>query len=81
MLQVVPMTTRVGMIEWLNNTMPLKEIIEKQLSKPGGQKVEISKIEAAQDHQKWIDRFASKLKDSGMKARPENCNTYRLYSS
>ena len=57
------MTTRVGMIEWLNNTMPLKEIIEKQLTKPGHNKVEISKIEAANDHQKWLDRFASKVKD------------------
>lgn len=43
--------------------MPLKEIIEKQFSKPGHPKVEISKIEAAHDHQKWIDKFASKLKD------------------
>ncbi len=56
------MTTRVGIIEWLKNTVPLKEIIEKQFTKPGHPKIEISKIEAAQDHQKWIDKFASKLK-------------------
>lgn len=60
------MTTRVGMIEWLNNTMPLKEIIEKQLTKPGHAKMEISKIEAANDHQKWIDRYASKAKENCM---------------
>lgn len=31
--QVVPMTTKVGIIEWIENTKPLKEIIEEQLAK------------------------------------------------
>lgn len=66
------MTTRVGIIEWLNNTMPLKEIIEKQLTPSGAAKIELSKIEAAQIHSKWIDKFASKMKSPGMLL--QNCS-------
>jgi len=34
--QVVPMTTKVGAIEWIENTQPLREIIEEEISKKFG---------------------------------------------
>lgn len=55
------MTTSVGIIEWLNNTVPLKEIIEKQLTSPGKPKTEIGKIDAAQYHQQWLEKLGAKL--------------------
>lgn len=33
--QVVPMTPRVGALEWVDNTIPLKAVIEKEASKRG----------------------------------------------
>lgn len=34
---VIPMTNRVGIIEWVENTTPLKKIIEDELKKEGNQ--------------------------------------------
>lgn len=34
--KVVPMTNRVGIIEWVDNTMPLKRVIEDEIAKESG---------------------------------------------
>lgn len=31
--EVVPMTNKVGIIQWLNNTQPIKELVEEQIAK------------------------------------------------
>jgi hypothetical protein len=56
------MTTKVGMIQWLENTKPLKEIIEEELSKHEGKKSEILKGSAAALFDSWIKSFANRIK-------------------
>lgn len=61
--QVVPMTGKVGMIEWLNDTRPLKEIVEEELARDERKRkdeVSILRIPAAQAHNQWIQSYASK---------------------
>jgi len=29
--EVIPISKRLGMVEWVNNTVPLRELIEKEL--------------------------------------------------
>eukprot|EP01119_Soliformovum_irregulare_P013151 TRINITY_DN3471_c1_g1_i1.p1 TRINITY_DN3471_c1_g1~~TRINITY_DN3471_c1_g1_i1.p1 ORF type:complete len:703 (-),score=223.51 TRINITY_DN3471_c1_g1_i1:67-2175(-) len=61
--QVIPMTTKVGMIEWINNTKPLKEIIEEELAKHEGKKkddVNILKTTGATLHDGWIKSYANR---------------------
>jgi hypothetical protein len=57
------MTTKVGIIEWIENTKPLKEIIEDELSKVEGKKSEILKSSAAALFDSWIKSFANRLKN------------------
>jgi DNA-dependent protein kinase catalytic subunit len=61
--QVVPMTSKVGIIEWLENTRPLKEIIEEEIARDSKKKVadcSIMKIQAAQIHNQWLQSYSSK---------------------
>ncbi|EAL66880.2 DNA-dependent protein kinase subunit [Dictyostelium discoideum AX4] len=63
--QVVPMTSKVGIIEWLNDTKPLREILEEQLAhqlKTPRSNVSISKLESTKYHNDWINSFAKYLK-------------------
>lgn len=73
--QVVPMTTKVGAIEWIGDTRPLKEIIEIELSKVEGKSVDavnILKIQAAGLQQAWINSFENKIKGK----RRNACDLY-----
>lgn len=48
--EVVPMTNKVGIIQWLSNTQPIKDLIEEQLAKDEGKplrEVNILRIPAA----------------------------------
>jgi len=56
--KVIPMTNRVGIIEWIENTRPLKAIIEEEISKEvGGKPVDILSINAASIHSNWVKSF------------------------
>jgi hypothetical protein len=62
MTLVVPMTTKVGVIEWVDGTQPLRDIIEEEIVKIEGKEkkdVSILKIPAAQVHDQWIKSFKS----------------------
>lgn len=63
--QVVPMTSKVGVIEWIEETKPLKEILEIEYAKSEGkapESVNILKAQGAVLQQGWINSFESKLK-------------------
>jgi len=61
---VIPMTTKVGLLEWIKDTMPLKSIISEEMIKddnfmkknkaPSGQKFETMNMVAAQKREQWI---------------------------
>lgn len=59
--QVVPMTSRVGMIEWVNGTKPLKSILEESLKLVGDQ----CKKAAETIHDDFIAAHAPKSGGSG----------------
>ncbi|EGC36942.1 DNA-dependent protein kinase subunit [Dictyostelium purpureum] len=68
--QVIPMTSKVGIIEWINDTRPLREILEDQIAiqtKTPRSNVSISKLEATNIHNTWIQSFAkySKINSPG----------------
>lgn len=56
--QVIPMTNRVGIIEWLENTKPVKAIVEEELQQQDGSEQSILKVKAAQMHDNWIKNYA-----------------------
>ncbi|PRP75851.1 DNA-dependent protein kinase subunit [Planoprotostelium fungivorum] len=61
---VVPMTSKVGIIEWIENTKPLKEIMEEQLAKDTGKPkadTSILKTSAAAQQDAWVKSFGSKV--------------------
>jgi len=63
--QVVPMTSKVGIIEWINDTKPLREILEEQLAiqtKMPRSQVSISRLEATKIHNDWIQEYSKYLK-------------------
>jgi DNA-dependent protein kinase catalytic subunit len=53
--QVVPMTNRAGVLEWINNTSPLKHMIEKQM----GEGKSIAKTRANVVMRKWLNSLNS----------------------
>eukprot|EP01087_Luapelamoeba_hula_P000112 TRINITY_DN10064_c0_g1_i1.p1 TRINITY_DN10064_c0_g1~~TRINITY_DN10064_c0_g1_i1.p1 ORF type:complete len:1634 (-),score=246.38 TRINITY_DN10064_c0_g1_i1:51-4931(-) len=66
--QVVPMTPKVGIIEWLENTRPLKEIIEEEIardSKKKASEVLITRMPAAVAHEHWLQGFSRHVKTKG----------------
>jgi DNA-dependent protein kinase catalytic subunit len=70
--QVVPMSTKVGMIQWITNTRPLKEIIEEEYAKwfasttkSAPEITSILKIPAAVLRDSFLKSFASKAKRKG----------------
>lgn len=56
--QVVPMTCRVGILEWINETMPLKGILEKKLSEfTGGRETSLlGGSEAAKLQEQFLEK-------------------------
>lgn len=54
--QVVPMTTRVGVLEWVSGTIPLKAVIDTQ-----AKKADQDLREPASEYSQWI------IKNSGLK--------------
>ena len=59
--RVIPMTRKVGMIEWINNTKPIKALIEEEISKEENatSDVSIQRIPAAKKHDQWLKSFSS----------------------
>eukprot|EP01118_Nematostelium_gracile_P006497 TRINITY_DN2088_c0_g1_i1.p1 TRINITY_DN2088_c0_g1~~TRINITY_DN2088_c0_g1_i1.p1 ORF type:complete len:348 (+),score=104.46 TRINITY_DN2088_c0_g1_i1:28-1044(+) len=58
------MTTKVGILEWIENTKPLKEIIEEELARHEGKKksdVHILRIPAQALHTAWIKSYEGKI--------------------
>ncbi|EFA79656.1 DNA-dependent protein kinase subunit [Heterostelium album PN500] len=71
--QVVPMTGKVGIIEWLNDTKPLKEIIEDQMAVHQNverSNVSLSRMEAYKIHNEWINSFGKYIKMANPPAGP-----------
>jgi DNA-dependent protein kinase catalytic subunit len=65
--QVVPMTSKVGIIEWVENTKPIREIIEEEIANTENKPksgVNILKLPAAVLHDSWVKSFGSKLSKS-----------------
>jgi len=61
--QVIPMTSKVGMIEWIDNTKPLKALIEDELSKDSSKdKESIQSIPAAKKRDQWLRSFSKSSK-------------------
>ncbi|EFC47806.1 DNA dependent protein kinase catalytic subunit [Naegleria gruberi] len=59
MYKVVPMSSEVGIIEWVDNTMPLKAIIEEQLNKQTGtHDQEVLKHPSASIHLKMLEKVS-----------------------
>lgn len=55
--QVVPITNRAGVLEWINNTLPLKEIIERKLNDNKG----VAKSRATIAMRKWLHSLNPKI--------------------
>lgn len=57
--QVVPMTSQVGLIEWIDNTKPLKALIEDEINKlSSASKLSIQSIPAAKKRDQWLRSFS-----------------------
>ena len=55
------MTTKVGILEWLSNSAPLKMIVEDEMNKhPSGKKYSLLQHPATTDYHKWLSGFLSK---------------------
>lgn len=69
--EVVPMTGKVGLIEWIDNTKPIKALIEEEIAKGQGKAastVSIQKIPAAKVHDQWLSSFSNRGKIGDMHA-------------
>ncbi|XP_056289749.1 DNA-dependent protein kinase catalytic subunit-like [Pseudoliparis swirei] len=56
--QVIPITTRIGLIEWMENTCTLKDFLYNTMT---DQERERAK-RCVEDHNKWLKKFAPELK-------------------
>ncbi|KAL9956083.1 hypothetical protein ACROYT_G037506 [Oculina patagonica] len=54
--QVIPMTPRVGLIEWMNNTKPFKEVLQNAMTKNEHEHY-VGKNGPAFCHRNWIAKF------------------------
>jgi phosphatidylinositol kinase/protein kinase (PI-3 family) len=78
------MTGKVGMIEWLENTRPLKEIIEEEIARDSKKKVaecSIMKIPAAATHNQWLQGYASKANPKTLPGLYYGTQQFRCSSS
>ncbi len=65
--QVIPMTNKVGILQWMENTMPVKNLIEEQIAKNDGKKpsdptANILHSKAAKEYSAFIDSFKTTSK-------------------
>ncbi|KAI6646753.1 DNA-dependent protein kinase catalytic subunit [Oopsacas minuta] len=51
--QVIPMTTRLGVLEWMDNTSPLKEFLKDSATEQDTKAME----QVMQTHVSWVDKF------------------------
>ncbi|XP_034415705.1 DNA-dependent protein kinase catalytic subunit [Cyclopterus lumpus] len=77
--QVIPITTRIGLIEWMENTCTLKEFLYNTMTDEEQQRAK----RCAEDHNKWLQTFAPKLKGIALygcayknAGRTETVNTF-----
>ncbi|XP_031163630.2 DNA-dependent protein kinase catalytic subunit [Sander lucioperca] len=56
--QVIPITTRIGLIEWMENTCTLKEFLYSTMTEEEKQRAGRS----TEDYNKWLQTFAPKSK-------------------
>ncbi|XP_034718647.1 DNA-dependent protein kinase catalytic subunit [Etheostoma cragini] len=54
--QVIPITTRIGLIEWMENTCTLKEFLNSTMTDEESQRARSS----TEDYNKWLQTFAPK---------------------
>mmetsp|Transcript_15125 Transcript_15125/g.59220 ORF Transcript_15125/g.59220 Transcript_15125/m.59220 type:complete len:1470 (+) Transcript_15125:2-4411(+) len=69
--EVVPMTGKVGLIEWIENTKPIKALVEEEIARSQGKaasSVSIQKIPAAKVHDQWLGSFCARGKIGDMHA-------------
>ncbi|XP_068566169.1 DNA-dependent protein kinase catalytic subunit [Cebidichthys violaceus] len=56
--QVIPITTRIGLIEWMENTCTLKEFLNNTMTDEERQRAG----RCAEDHNNWLQKLTTKLK-------------------
>ncbi|XP_048576196.1 DNA-dependent protein kinase catalytic subunit isoform X3 [Nematostella vectensis] len=71
--QVIPMTQRVGLIEWLKNTKPLKELLHIAATESEKQAM----ASARNLHQKWVNNFVVMDKKKNVYLAATYGNIYR----
>lgn len=88
---VIPMTLRVGVLEWVQNTAPLKSIIIEEMAKdnaflaknPNCQSangsVELSQIAAFQERHKWLKNDSSPMAYHTMYKKASEANAVKLW--
>ncbi|XP_075945492.1 DNA-dependent protein kinase catalytic subunit-like isoform X1 [Anarhichas minor] len=53
--QVIPITTRIGLIEWMENTCTLKEFLDNTMTDEEQQRAR----RCAEDHKNWLQTFST----------------------
>uniref|UniRef100_A0A3Q3GYS0 DNA-dependent protein kinase catalytic subunit n=1 Tax=Labrus bergylta TaxID=56723 RepID=A0A3Q3GYS0_9LABR len=79
--QVIPISTRIGLIEWMENTCTLKEFLYNTLTKEEEKRTEgysIHREWSVENYKKWLSSFHPKApKPAAMKAkRNDTVNTF-----
>lgn len=68
--QVVPMTKKVGILEWVNDTVPLKALIEQEIAREQNvPRVDLLKLEPVQMHLNMLQQCVGQ-QHAGQQLRP-----------
>lgn len=51
---VIPMTNRLGVLEWVDNTEPMKNIINREYMRVERGKLDLNKSRALEERRKWL---------------------------
>ena len=90
---VIPMTSRVGVLEWVQNTAPLKSIITDEMAKdevflaknPNCRSaqgaVELSRITAFEERSKWLKNDSSPTAYHTMYKKASEANAMKLWKN
>ncbi|KAL0481755.1 hypothetical protein AKO1_012371 [Acrasis kona] len=76
--KVIPMSKQVGLIEWVDNTVPLKAIVEEQFSIKEKTKIEVMRHKSVQLYQQHVQSTMATLPRD--KKYPVNYSYLRLYA-
>ncbi|KAM8881271.1 DNA-dependent protein kinase catalytic subunit [Synchiropus picturatus] len=61
--QVIPITTRIGVIEWMENTCTLKEFLHSTMTEKEQERAKM----AVENYNKWLSTFSQGSKDNYIK--------------